>query len=223
MVREQLYARGIDDRRVLRGMMRVPRHHFLHRDAGPEAYADHSFPIGYQQTMSQPWMVAFLCQALKLAGNESVLEIGTGSGYQCAVLSMLAGRIITVERIQALAERARTALADGAFANVEVHVADGALGWPTGAPYNRILMTAAAERLPESLLSQLTDGGIFVGPVVDASGGQRVVRIVRHADRFEMDRLAACVFVPLLRDVILDDTVSESPQTRSRVGSTHAG
>ncbi len=204
MVREQLVARGIRDRRVLRVMMRIPRHRFLGPDAGVEAYADHSVPIGFRQTMSRPWMVAYLCEQLRLRGHERVLEVGTGSGYQAAVLSMLCREVFTIERVAPLAERARRALVDCICPNVTVRVGDGAEGWPEHAPYDRILLTASSDRLPEGLLQQLADGGVLVGPVRRGDGAQEVVRLVRDGSRVHVERLGPCEFVPLQRGV-LDD------------------
>ncbi len=203
MVREQLVAQGIRDRRVLRVMMRIPRHRFLGPDAGIEAYADHSVPIGFRQTMSSPWMVAYLCEQLRLRGDETVLEIGTGSGYQAAILSMLCDHVYSVERVARLAERARRALVDCICPNVTVRVGDGAEGWPEHAPFDRILMTAASDRLPEGLLQQLRDGGLLVAPVRRGDGRQEIVRLVRDGSRVHVERLGECQFVPLQRGVVV--------------------
>src|SRR6188768_2575967 len=156
MVREHVYARGIRDPRVIEAMLRVPRHLFIGRDAGVEAYADHSYPIGFQQTMSQPYMVAYLTEELRLSGEERVLEIGTGSGYHTAILSSLAQHVATVERVPQLAERAKTVLRDLLFANVDVKNDDGWNGWPEHGPYDRVLLTAAAQQVPRALLAQLS-------------------------------------------------------------------
>jgi protein-L-isoaspartate(D-aspartate) O-methyltransferase len=200
MVREQLFERGIRDRGVLQAMLRIPRHVFLDDDSGSEAYSDHSFPIGYSQTMSQPYMVGFLCQALQLGGDECILEIGTGSGYQAAILASNACQVYTVERVPELAQRARERLHDLLLTNVTVLTGDGASGWREYAPYDRILLTAAARKVPTSLLTQLTDGGILVGPVEKADGGQEVVRLTRRGDTCHLERLGACTFVPMVRD-----------------------
>jgi protein-L-isoaspartate(D-aspartate) O-methyltransferase len=201
MVRDHVYARGIRDPRVIDAMLRVPRHLFIHGDAGVEAYADHSYPIGFKQTMSQPYMVAYLTEALRLRGSERVLEIGTGSGYHAAVLAGLCREVCTVERVPELAESARSTLRDLLFTNVSVLAADGARGWPAGGPFDRVLLTAAARHVPKVLLAQLCDGGFLLGPVVGRDRRQEVVRLTRRGARFELERLIACSFVPLVRDV----------------------
>lgn len=201
MVREQLHDRGIRDKRVLEAMLLVPRHIFLHHDAGSEAYADHSFPIGYAQTMSQPYMVAYLSEQLRLDGEERVLEVGTGSGYHAAVLATLAAEVYTIERVAALATQAEHALQEGLFPNVAVRTGDGARGWPEAAPFDRVLLTAAARQVPRSLLMQLCDGGFFVGPVEREDGSQQVVRLTRRGTSFTVERLIDCSFVPLVREV----------------------
>jgi protein-L-isoaspartate(D-aspartate) O-methyltransferase len=200
MVREQLIPNGITDARVLDVMGRVPRHFFLDGDMGPEAYGDHSFPIGFSQTMSQPFMVAYLAQALSLEGQETVLEIGTGSGYQAAVLSLLAKRVFTVERIEALADKARGALKRLDIQNVEITAGDGSHGWPEKGPFDRILTTAAAGEVPRSLLEQIREGGFFLGPVFNGTGEQEIVRLTRTARDFRLERLRKCAFVPLIRE-----------------------
>jgi len=199
MVREQLVAHGIADPRVLEVMGRVPRHLFFDGDMGSEAYSDHAFPIGFSQTMSQPFMVAYLAQGLALRGDEKVLEIGTGSGYQAAVLGALCRHVYSVERIEPLARKAREALSDLGIMNVDVSVGDGSLGWPDRAPFDRILATAAAGEAPASLLAQLRDGGFFFGPVFNAAGEQEIVRLTRSAGEFRVERLRKCSFVPLIR------------------------
>jgi protein-L-isoaspartate(D-aspartate) O-methyltransferase len=200
MVREQLYDRGIRDHNVLEAMLRVPRHVFLDKDAGSEAYSDHSFPIGYSQTMSQPYMVGFLTEALRLTGTERVLEVGTGSGYQAAILAGICRDVYTVERVPELAERARSCLHDLLFSNVVVLAGDGANGWSDYAPFDRVLLTAAAREVPMALLTQLTEGGMLVGPVEKADGEQEIIRLTREGDKCRMERLGSCAFVPMVRD-----------------------
>jgi protein-L-isoaspartate(D-aspartate) O-methyltransferase len=199
MVREQVLGKGITDPQVLKALSRVPRHLFLDPEGGAEAYADHSLPIGFSQTMSQPYMVAYLAAELQLGGEESVLEVGTGSGYQAAVLATLAKRVYTIERIPELAARAAAAIEALGIISVYTRVGDGAVGWREMAPFDRILLTAAAEGVPQDLLEQLRDGGFLLGPVVGSNGRQEVVRLVRRGDRFALERLRPCTFVPLVR------------------------
>lgn len=199
MVREHVYGRGIRDERVLDAMLRVPRHLFIDRDAGVEAYANHSYPIGFQQTMSQPYMVAYLTENLRLEGDERVLEVGTGSGYHCAILASLCRDVYSVERVPDLAERATFALRDLLFQNAHIRTGDGAEGWPDAAPFDRVLLTAAADTVPRALLSQLADGGFLLGPVARGDGRQEIVRLTRDGSRYNIERLIECTFVPLVR------------------------
>ncbi len=199
MVREQLYDRGIKDNRVLDVMLRVPRHVFLDHDAGSEAYSDHSFPIGFSQTMSQPFMVAYMAEQLQLTGDERVLEIGTGSGYQAAVLGSLVAEVFTVERVPELAAKASAVLKDLIYTDIHVRTGDGAEGWPEAAPFDRVLLTAAAKTMPKTLLGQLRDGGMLIGPVAKPDGTQELVRLVRDGNTFCIKRLKDCSFVPMVR------------------------
>ena len=183
MVREHVYARGIRDPRVIEAMLRVPRHLFIGRDAGIEAYADHSYPIGFRQTMSQPYMVAYLSEQLRLDGGERVLEIGTGSGYHAAVLANLCRDVCTIERVPELADRARILLRDLLITNVTVRDGDGARGWDEGT-FDRVLLTAAAKHVPRALLAQVSDGGFLIGPVMRSDvheSTQEIVRLTREA------------------------------------------
>jgi protein-L-isoaspartate(D-aspartate) O-methyltransferase len=198
MVREQLVSNGISDAKVLDVMLKVPRHLFLDDDLGPQAYSDHSFPIGFSQTISQPFMVAYLSEKLGLTGEEKILEIGTGSGYQAAVLAQLASHVYTIERIGPLAQKAKTALEKLEILNVEMAVGDGSRGWPEFGPFERILTTAAAGEVPHSLLMQLCEGGIFLGPVINETEEQEIVRLTRRGDDFDIERLRKCTFVPLI-------------------------
>ncbi|UCG53755.1 MAG: protein-L-isoaspartate(D-aspartate) O-methyltransferase [Candidatus Latescibacterota bacterium] len=216
MVKEQLISNGISDPRVLEVMLRTPRHLFIDDELGPQAYSDHAFPIGYSQTMSQPYMVAYLCEQLALKGNEKVLEIGTGSGYQAAVLAGLAKSVYTIERIEELAEKAKAVLRDLEISNVEISVGDGSEGWREFEPFDRILITAAAAEVPQSLLMQLCDGGFFLGPVFRNAGEQEIVRLIRSGEKFRLERLRQCSFVPLVRDPLDDgqNTTTENPSVR---------
>ncbi len=167
MVSEQLVGRGIDDPRVLAAMARVPRHLFVEDALRGQAYGDYPLPIGRGQTISQPFIVALMTQALKLAGHERVLEIGTGSGYQAAILSLLCERVFTVERIDTLLSRARKLFDQLHYINILSRLDDGTVGWAEHCPYDAIMVTAGGPRVPEPLLEQLADPGRLVIPVGD--------------------------------------------------------
>jgi protein-L-isoaspartate(D-aspartate) O-methyltransferase len=167
-VDRQLASRGISDERVLAAMERVPRELFVPEDVRGLAYEDAALPLGCGQTISQPYIVALICQALALTGDESVLDVGTGSGYQAAVLAELAREVVSIERIPELAERARAALAAAGYARVDVHLGDGTLGLPQHAPYGGIAVAAVAPDVPPALWSQLEEGARIVLPVADA-------------------------------------------------------
>jgi protein-L-isoaspartate(D-aspartate) O-methyltransferase len=197
MLRVDLRGRGIRDRLTLDAMAQVPRERFVPEEARHEAYADNAMAIGCGQTISQPYMVALMTEALELAGTERVLEIGTGSGYQTAVLAEIAREVFTIERIPELSRRAAEVLESLAYRNVTALVADGTLGHEAKAPYDRILVTAGAQRVPPALLSQVADGGLLVMPVGGADCQQlQVVR--RKGDSFLATSLTACRFVPLV-------------------------
>ena len=197
MVESQLQGRGICDPRVLAAMERVPRHCFLPDPDDAAAHSDHPLPIGSGQTISQPYMVALMTECLRLAGTERVLEIGTGSGYQAAILAELSGRVVTVERIASLADGARQVLAGLGYANVEVVVGDGSFGWPGDAPYDRIIVTAAAPEIAEPWTDQLADRGRLVVPVGDR-WGQTLTVVTKSAGKLRHENLCGCVFVPLV-------------------------
>lgn len=201
MVEHDIAARGVADARVLAAMRAVPREDFVPEALREQACADHPLPIGADQTISQPYMVARMAEALQLRGGERVLEIGTGSGYAAAVLARLAAEVHTVERIAVLAERARRTLAALQVANVQVHMGDGTLGWPAAAPYDAIVVTAAGPRLPPALRAQLAPGGRLVMPVGSTRLWQDLVRLTRADASGAPDheeRLGAVAFVPLL-------------------------
>jgi protein-L-isoaspartate(D-aspartate) O-methyltransferase len=201
MVERQLRRRGIADQRVLAAMERVPREAFVPEAIRSRAYADAALPIGYEQTISQPWIVAATCGALGLRGHETVLEIGGGSGYTGAVLAELAARVISIELIPELATAARAALkASGYGERVEVIVADGSLGLPERAPFEAIAVHAASPGPPSALLDQLTPGGRLVAPVA-AESGESLTLFWRDRDdpeRFLRREISPCRFVPLL-------------------------
>ncbi|HSL20861.1 MAG TPA: protein-L-isoaspartate(D-aspartate) O-methyltransferase [Vicinamibacterales bacterium] len=197
MVRTQIEARGIRDTRVLGAMREVPRHLFVCAGYEAAAYDDRPLPIGLGQTISQPFMVAAMTEALHPADGHRVLEVGTGSGYQAAVLGRLVREVITVERHEALAEQARKSLAAAGVENVRVVVGDGSEGLPDDAPFDGILVTAGAPTVPDSLKMQLSDGGRLVIPV-GAADHQVVTAVTRYGNQFLTETGEACVFVPLL-------------------------
>jgi protein-L-isoaspartate(D-aspartate) O-methyltransferase len=196
MVREQLADRGIQDERVLGAMTVIPRHEFVPRYAWGEAYEDHPVPIGEGQTISQPYIVAYMAEALAIESSDSVLEIGTGTGYEAAVLSRIAARVYTVERISSLAEQARQNFARLGYDNVEVVVGDGSEGLPQFAPYKRIIVAAAASAIPPALVEQLDEGGILVIPIGIAA--QELQQVYKSGGRLEVNNLGGCRFVPLI-------------------------
>ncbi len=190
-------GRGIRDPRVLEAMRSIPRHLFVGEDLRDRAYDDSALSIGCSQTISQPYMVAIMTEALELKGSEKVLEVGTGSGYQTAILSRLAREVFTIERIESLALGAREALDRVHARNVTVCVGDGSMGMVRESPFDAILVTAGSPRVPPSLLDQLKPGGRLVIPIGDRSR-QSLHRIVKRADRIEDEELIGCVFVPLI-------------------------
>lgn len=197
MVSKQLKGRGIRSSRVLDAMSSVPRHLFVPPQHAAEAYADSPLPIGVGQTISQPFMVAAMAEELSLEGGERVLEVGAGSGYQAAVLSRLAGQVIAVESQPTLAAQARERLQRLGYANVRIEVADGSAGRPADAPYDAILVAAAAPSVPPPLIDQLKEGGRLVIPVGTAEH-QELLRILKHEGRIVQQSRYDCRFVPLL-------------------------
>ncbi len=197
MVARQLEARGIVDRRVLEAMGRVPRDAFVQDEDRRRAYADMPLRIGFGQTISQPYMVALICQTAEIRPGSRVLDIGTGSGYQAAVLAELAAEVHTVERIPELAEQARRNLAAAGYADVAVHVGDGSLGLPEHAPFDAITVAAAAPEVPVALYEQLEPRGRLVVPVGDPSG-QRLEVVVRSPEGPAVLKSVPCRFVPLV-------------------------
>jgi protein-L-isoaspartate(D-aspartate) O-methyltransferase len=197
MVANQIEMRNIRDTRVLAAMRAVPRHRFVPAYQVNAAYRDSPLPIGQGQTISQPYIVALMSEMLELKGDERVLEIGTGSGYQAAILGQLAAEVISVERFASLAEEARERLAELAYDNVRVEVGDGSLGWPEEAPYDAIIVTAASPKVPPPLEEQLAEGGRLVVPA-----GQRwtqsLVRVRREGGRLRREKTIGVAFVPLI-------------------------
>lgn len=196
MVRRDLAGRDITSQRVLGAMRRVPRHVFVPAKMQDHSYADSALPIGNGQTISQPYMVAYMTQLLGLEGNERVLEIGVGSGYQTAVLAELAGIVVGIERIAELAEQAQSRLYAMGYTNVEIRVADGSAGFATGAPYDAILVAAASPSIPEPLLAQLREGGRLVMPIGETE--QFIERITRRGGTLHIEKLMEVIFVPLI-------------------------
>ena len=197
MVAEQLRARGIRDDRVLAAMARIPRHRFVQEALAGRAYGDIPLPIGDGQTISQPYMVALMSEALGLHGGERVLEVGTGSGYQTAVLAELAGKVYSVERVRSLADRALQLLGDLGYYTIRIRVGDGSLGWTEEAPFDAIIVTAGAPEVPAPLAAQLAEGGRLVAPVGGASA-QVLRRVTRRGKGAVVEDLVGCVFVKLV-------------------------
>ncbi len=197
MVEDQIAARGVRDARVLRAMASVPRHEFVEEALQHRAYSDCSLPIGYGQTISHPLTVGLMTEALELTGGERVLEIGTGSGYQTAVLAALCANVFTVERLAPLAMRTRKILDQQGLYNVALQIGDGTIGWKAEAPFDAIVVTAGGPELPRPLLSQLRHGGRLVVPVGDGES-QSLVRLRIGASGIEEEVIADCRFVKLL-------------------------
>jgi protein-L-isoaspartate(D-aspartate) O-methyltransferase len=195
MVRDQIERRGVRDPRVLEAMRRVPREAFVPEAMRAQAYHDGPLPIGGGQTISQPYIVAFMSEAARLAPADKVLEVGTGSGYQAAILAAIGAHVFSIEIRPELAERARRALLETGYGEVQVRTGDGYRGWPEEAPFDAILVTAAPDAIPDPLLAQLKPGGRLVVPV--GSGTQELLRVTRTASGFERETLLPVRFVPM--------------------------
>jgi len=193
-----LRRRGIGDQAVLRAMEEVPREHFVEAEFADNAYADQALPIDCGQTISQPYVVAYMTEQLALRPHHRVLEVGTGSGYQAAVLSRLAREVVSIERYRTLADQARARLHALGITNVEVVAGDGFAGVPDKAPYDRIIVTAAAEHIPQTLIDQLADDGIMLLPLGAQGGAQHIVKLTKSQGRIVQDNLIPVRFVPLL-------------------------
>ncbi len=197
MVEEQLMPRGIFDEKVLNVFRTVSRHDFIPEMSLENAYADYPLPVGEGQTISQPYMVALMTQSLQLKGPERILEIGTGSGYQTAILAKLARQVYTIERFDTLANRAKLVLDDLGFTNIKIKLGDGTEGWEEFAPYEGIVITAGAPSIPPPLIEQLAEGGRMVIPVGGAFG--QILTLVRKKDgNLTQEEICGCVFVPLV-------------------------
>lgn len=190
-------AAEIRDKRVLAAMGRIPREQFVPEQSRFLAYEDGPLPIGWEQTISQPYIIAIMTEALELKGNEKVLEVGTGSGYQTAILAELARKVITVERVPALAESASKTLDNLGYKNVEIHIAGDTLGWQEEVPYDAIMVTAAAPEIPDDLIGQLAIGGRMVIPA-GSRYVQELYKVTRRKDKNQIEKLGGCRFVALI-------------------------
>ena len=197
MVKNQLIPRGIKDEMVLEAMGKIPRHLFIEEALAGEAYNDHPVPIGEKQTISQPYIVALMTETLELKGDENTLEIGTGSGYQTAILAELSSRVYTVERIKSLLVNARKLLAELGYSNILFKAFDGTLGWNEYAPFDAIMVTAGAPSLPGPLMDQLADNGRMIVPVGDRYS-QELIKVIRKGNSLEQENLGGCRFVNLI-------------------------
>lgn len=202
MVASQIITRGVRDPKTLAAMRAVPRHLFVPARLAGEAHADRPLPIGYGQTISQPYIVAFMTEALGLKGGETVLEVGAGSGYQSAVLSRIAARVFGIEIVEPLAREAKERVASLGYTNVEIRAGDGYAGWPEHAPFDAILVAAAAPRVPESLKQQLKDGGRLILPLGEHI--QELKIVTRRGATFEERSLLAVQFVPMTGEIRKD-------------------
>lgn len=202
MVASQIIARGVREARTLAAMREVPRHLFVSPRLAEQAYEDHPLPIGHGQTISQPYIVAFMTEALSLKGGETVLEVGAGSGYQSAVLSRIAARVFGIEIVEPLAKEAEERLASLGYRNVEIRAGDGYAGWPEHAPFDAILVAAAAPRVPEPLKQQLRDGGRLIVPVGEYV--QELIVVTRRGNAFEERRVLGVRFVPMTGEIRKD-------------------
>ncbi|MDD5255188.1 MAG: protein-L-isoaspartate(D-aspartate) O-methyltransferase [Candidatus Omnitrophica bacterium] len=198
MVEEQIRSRGITDARVIDALRKVKRHAFIPEALINSAYEDHPVPIGEGQTISQPYIVALMSESLRLTGNEKVLEVGTGSGYQAAVLAELAKEVYSIERIASLQTRAESLLAELGYRTVHLKSGDGTLGWPQEAPFERIIITAAAAKVPPALIEQLAEGGLLIAPIGEDRLSQILTLIEKKGATLISTPVCGCVFVPLI-------------------------
>lgn len=197
MVQEQLIPRGIKDPRALHAFSKIERHKFIPENLRNAAYADFPLPIGEGQTISQPYIVALMTESLNLTGNDKVLEIGTGSGYQTAILAELAGEVYSIERFELLAERAQTILRELGYKNIKIKVGDGTLGWQEASPFDRIIITASSPKIPLPLIDQLADNGKLILPLGE-SFSQVLTLVEKKEGKLKSIDVCGCVFVPLI-------------------------
>jgi protein-L-isoaspartate(D-aspartate) O-methyltransferase len=197
MVEEQVIARGIKDARVIGAMRKVPRHLFVEEALQDQAHSDRPLPIGEKQTISQPYMVALMTEALRLTGTEKLLEIGTGSGYQTAILAEIAKRVFSIERILSLTMKARTLLLDLGYTNIDVRFSDGTQGLPEESPFDAVIVTAGTPDIPQPLIDQLAMGGRLVAPVGNEEG-QDLIRVTKTEEGIKRENLGGCRFVKLI-------------------------
>jgi protein-L-isoaspartate(D-aspartate) O-methyltransferase len=204
MVEEQILSRGIKDPKLIAAMKKTPRHLFVEEALQNQAYSDHPLPIGEKQTISQPYMVALMTEALLLTGKEKVLEIGSGSGYQTAILAELSEKVFSIERIRSLAIRARKLLYELGYFNVEIKIFDGTLGWMEESPFDAIIVTAGSPDIPQSMIDQLAMGGRLVIPVGDAYA-QDLLRVTKREGGIKKEDLGGCRFVKLIGKYAWED------------------
>lgn len=197
MVQEQLIPRGIKNQKVLDAFYKVERHKFVPPELLGSAYGDYPLAIGDGQTISQPYIVAVMTEYLDLTGKERVLEIGTGSGYQTAILAQLCRQVYSIERITNLAQKAKDLLGDLGYSNIEITIGDGTLGWPQAAPFDRIIITAATNRIPGPLIEQLKEGGKLIAPLGETFS-QTLTLAEKQKDKVNLREICDCVFVPLV-------------------------
>ncbi len=196
MIENQILSRGIDDKRVIEAIRGVPRHRFVPAQIQIEAYNDSPLPVGYGQTISQPYIVAFMTNLCKLNGNERILEIGTGTGYQTAVLSLLAKTVYTVEKIEPLAKSAKVILDQLGYSNIQYRIGSGFDPWPNESSFDVIILTAAPTELPQSIIDQLIEGGTIVAPV--GTGVQNLIRAVKKNGKIYSENICGVRFVPMV-------------------------
>jgi protein-L-isoaspartate(D-aspartate) O-methyltransferase len=197
MVKEQLITRGIKDERLLAAMRKIPRHLFVPEALRSRAYGDHPLPIGEGQTISQPYVIALMVEALELQGTEKILEIGTGSGYQTAILAELAEKVYSIERIKFLALKARELIEKLGYINILIRIADGSYGWREEGPFDRIIVSAASPSIPDPLLGQLKDGGIMIVPLGNENS-QTLVKVKKEGNKKRISTLSSCFFVKMI-------------------------